>query len=285
MACCKCCKGSARPTPLTPLTRYGVWLVVHTIVAIVLGGGGAALWTAITDIPLDLHAADVNHVMKRFYCVMGVYMFVPKRNCVQDCVMAIAASACALVLLSAPNVPHDRVLLVHLAWLHTIQWWVMVCAVVRASHSSAHDHTITTEEGQQPQAVAPPAAPQVVSGISPESVANLLRQALTLSPDKGCSITAARPAGAGSTTDDCTICKERYKGRDYTIGLHCRHVYHLLCLLPWLLKTNTCPTCRAVAVDVADAADVVEVREETRAPVIDATGDVVLPERSVGAVG
>lgn len=43
---------------------------------------------------------------------------------------------------------------------------------------------------------------------------------------------------------ECAICKEEMKeGRD-VCELPCQHLFHWMCILPWLRKTNTCPCCR-----------------------------------------
>ncbi|XVE76277.1 hypothetical protein DITRI_Ditri12bG0159100 [Diplodiscus trichospermus] len=43
---------------------------------------------------------------------------------------------------------------------------------------------------------------------------------------------------------ECVICKEEMKeGRD-VCKLPCQHLFHWICILPWLKKRNTCPCCR-----------------------------------------
>ncbi|XVE96782.1 hypothetical protein REPUB_Repub02eG0252600 [Reevesia pubescens] len=43
---------------------------------------------------------------------------------------------------------------------------------------------------------------------------------------------------------ECVICKEEMrKGRD-VCKLPCQHLFHRMCILPWLKKRNTCPCCR-----------------------------------------
>lgn len=43
---------------------------------------------------------------------------------------------------------------------------------------------------------------------------------------------------------ECVICKEEMKeGRD-VCELPCDHLFHWMCILPWLMKRNTCPCCR-----------------------------------------
>ncbi|GMP50592.1 hypothetical protein CsSME_00017144 [Camellia sinensis var. sinensis] len=43
---------------------------------------------------------------------------------------------------------------------------------------------------------------------------------------------------------ECVICKEEMsEGRD-VCELPCHHLFHWMCILPWLKKRNTCPCCR-----------------------------------------
>ncbi|KAI3706624.1 hypothetical protein L6452_24499 [Arctium lappa] len=43
---------------------------------------------------------------------------------------------------------------------------------------------------------------------------------------------------------ECVICKEEMRqGRD-VCELPCEHQFHWMCILPWLVKRNTCPCCR-----------------------------------------
>ncbi|XAR69011.1 Ubiquitin--protein ligase [Bertholletia excelsa] len=43
---------------------------------------------------------------------------------------------------------------------------------------------------------------------------------------------------------ECAICREEMReGRD-VCELPCEHLFHWICILPWLRKTNTCPCCR-----------------------------------------
>lgn len=53
------------------------------------------------------------------------------------------------------------------------------------------------------------------------------------------------PSVDGSGADQCcVICKEEMgEGRD-VCELPCKHLFHWLCILPWLKKRNTCPCCR-----------------------------------------
>ncbi|KAK1429362.1 hypothetical protein QVD17_11570 [Tagetes erecta] len=43
---------------------------------------------------------------------------------------------------------------------------------------------------------------------------------------------------------ECAVCKEEMKlGRD-VCELPCEHQFHWMCILPWVVKRNTCPCCR-----------------------------------------
>nr|XP_043625931.1 E3 ubiquitin-protein ligase SGR9, amyloplastic [Erigeron canadensis] len=43
---------------------------------------------------------------------------------------------------------------------------------------------------------------------------------------------------------ECAICKEEMRlGRD-VCELPCEHHFHWMCMLPWVIKRNTCPCCR-----------------------------------------
>ncbi|KAH7866172.1 hypothetical protein Vadar_016709 [Vaccinium darrowii] len=55
---------------------------------------------------------------------------------------------------------------------------------------------------------------------------------------------AALPSVSGVSGKECAICKEEMKeGRD-VCELPCEHLFHWICILPWLKKRNTCPCCR-----------------------------------------
>ncbi|KDP29046.1 hypothetical protein JCGZ_16435 [Jatropha curcas] len=50
--------------------------------------------------------------------------------------------------------------------------------------------------------------------------------------------------GGGDGGGECGICKENMRrGRD-VCELPCKHLFHWMCILPWLTKRNTCPYCR-----------------------------------------
>ena len=43
---------------------------------------------------------------------------------------------------------------------------------------------------------------------------------------------------------DCQVCFEQFKDEDKFYKLPCKHLFHVDCILPWLEKHNTCPSCR-----------------------------------------
>ncbi|XP_047316500.1 E3 ubiquitin-protein ligase SGR9, amyloplastic-like [Impatiens glandulifera] len=54
----------------------------------------------------------------------------------------------------------------------------------------------------------------------------------------------ALPSVAVEGGRECVVCKEEMgKGRD-VCKLPCGHLFHWICILPWLKKRNSCPCCR-----------------------------------------
>ena len=50
----------------------------------------------------------------------------------------------------------------------------------------------------------------------------------------------------------CSICFEEFKLGETTSRLPCGHYYHNICISEWLKLQNSCPTCRAVPIHVAE---------------------------------
>ncbi|KAM3309027.1 hypothetical protein P3S67_010771 [Capsicum chacoense] len=48
------------------------------------------------------------------------------------------------------------------------------------------------------------------------------------------------------THETCPICYDKFKDENEVITTYCSHMFDIRCLLPWLSRNNTCPTCRAV---------------------------------------
>ncbi|XP_078401755.1 E3 ubiquitin-protein ligase RNF149-like [Cetorhinus maximus] len=63
--------------------------------------------------------------------------------------------------------------------------------------------------------------------------------------------------------DGCAVCIEVYKSRDVVRILPCKHVFHRICIDPWLLEHRTCPMCKLDVIKalgfVVDAHENVEV--------------------------
>ncbi|KAJ8403631.1 hypothetical protein AAFF_G00349570 [Aldrovandia affinis] len=47
-----------------------------------------------------------------------------------------------------------------------------------------------------------------------------------------------------SDFDNCAVCIEGYKPNDVVRILPCRHLFHKICVDPWLLDHRTCPMCK-----------------------------------------
>jgi hypothetical protein len=44
----------------------------------------------------------------------------------------------------------------------------------------------------------------------------------------------------------CTICWEDFTVGERVASLLCKHMYHQLCIVPWIQANSTCPICRRV---------------------------------------
>ena len=45
-------------------------------------------------------------------------------------------------------------------------------------------------------------------------------------------------------TSECSICSDRLVDGIMLTRLPCGHIYHTQCIVPWLSRTSSCPTCR-----------------------------------------
>ncbi|KAM8975357.1 E3 ubiquitin-protein ligase RNF149 [Pelodytes ibericus] len=50
--------------------------------------------------------------------------------------------------------------------------------------------------------------------------------------------------GIDIDAENCAVCIENYKIKDVVRILPCNHVFHRLCIDPWLLEHRTCPMCK-----------------------------------------
>ena len=48
----------------------------------------------------------------------------------------------------------------------------------------------------------------------------------------------------GQSKTACSICLDFFSVGDTVRRLPCRHCYHQSCVIPWLSKNSTCPSCR-----------------------------------------
>jgi len=45
--------------------------------------------------------------------------------------------------------------------------------------------------------------------------------------------------------EECQVCFDAFTEEDKVFRLPCKHLFHEGCIMPWLEKHNTCPSCRA----------------------------------------
>ncbi|XP_069613704.1 E3 ubiquitin-protein ligase RNF149 isoform X1 [Ranitomeya imitator] len=50
--------------------------------------------------------------------------------------------------------------------------------------------------------------------------------------------------GIDIEAENCAVCIESYKPKDVVRILPCKHIFHRLCIDPWLLEHRTCPMCK-----------------------------------------
>jgi len=48
-----------------------------------------------------------------------------------------------------------------------------------------------------------------------------------------------------TSKEDCQVCFDHFQDEDTLYKLPCKHMFHEACIMPWLEKHNTCPSCRA----------------------------------------
>ncbi|XP_042190519.1 E3 ubiquitin-protein ligase RNF149 [Callorhinchus milii] len=71
--------------------------------------------------------------------------------------------------------------------------------------------------------------------------------------------------------DGCAVCIEVYRSRDVVRILPCKHVFHRICIDPWLLEHQTCPMCKLDVIKalgfLVDAHEDIEIVIPESAPV------------------
>ncbi|EEH59749.1 WD40 repeat-containing protein [Micromonas pusilla CCMP1545] len=88
------------------------------------------------------------------------------------------------------------------------------------------------------------ALPRIDKAVLVSGVANVERYRGEIQVVRGAS---------GALQTLCIVCHEWIElkcvgggdGRDLAMPLPCGHIFHRSCILPWLLNSTTCPTCRA----------------------------------------
>ncbi|KAM4797222.1 E3 ubiquitin-protein ligase RNF149 [Rhinophrynus dorsalis] len=50
--------------------------------------------------------------------------------------------------------------------------------------------------------------------------------------------------GIDIEAENCPVCIENYKPKDLVRILPCKHIFHRLCIDPWLIEHRTCPMCK-----------------------------------------
>lgn len=50
--------------------------------------------------------------------------------------------------------------------------------------------------------------------------------------------------GIDVETENCAVCIENFKVKDVIRILPCKHIFHRICIDPWLLDHRTCPMCK-----------------------------------------
>ncbi|XP_069060514.1 E3 ubiquitin-protein ligase RNF149 isoform X2 [Pleurodeles waltl] len=79
--------------------------------------------------------------------------------------------------------------------------------------------------------------------------------------------------GVDVDAENCAVCIENYKPKDVVRILPCKHIFHRVCIDPWLLEHRTCPMCK---LDVIKALGFWVDAEDTL--------DIAVPDSMAGSV-
>jgi hypothetical protein len=125
-------------------------------------------------------------------------------------------------------------------------------AIVVQSAARAAEWPLTMVDGGGDIGAGAPALPPCVM-MSAADGAALRRLAAVAREAGGCvRVSLSRSTAAAA---ECPICCEPFAVGDALVRLPCVHVFHDGCIVPWLLRRNTCPCCRlALPLDEAAAA-------------------------------
>ncbi|XP_029794358.1 E3 ubiquitin-protein ligase RNF149 [Suricata suricatta] len=80
--------------------------------------------------------------------------------------------------------------------------------------------------------------------------------------------------GGDIDAENCAVCIENFKVKDVIRILPCKHIFHRICIDPWLLDHRTCPMCKLDVIKALGYWGEVEDVQETPAP--EATAGSVL---------
>ncbi|XP_059972831.1 E3 ubiquitin-protein ligase RNF149 isoform X2 [Mesoplodon densirostris] len=72
--------------------------------------------------------------------------------------------------------------------------------------------------------------------------------------------------GIDVDAESCAVCIENFKGKDVIRILPCKHIFHRICIDPWLLDHRTCPMCKLDVIKALGYWGELEDTQETHAP-------------------
>ncbi|MBW02870.1 E3 ubiquitin-protein ligase-like protein, partial [Eschrichtius robustus] len=72
--------------------------------------------------------------------------------------------------------------------------------------------------------------------------------------------------GIDVDAESCAVCIENFKGKDVIRILPCKHIFHRICIDPWLLDHRTCPMCKLDVIKALGYWGELEDVQETPAP-------------------
>ncbi|TKC34455.1 hypothetical protein EI555_005996 [Monodon monoceros] len=72
--------------------------------------------------------------------------------------------------------------------------------------------------------------------------------------------------GIDVDAESCAVCIENFRGKDVIRILPCKHIFHRICIDPWLLDHRTCPMCKLDVIKALGYWGELEDVQETPAP-------------------
>ncbi|CAH9098916.1 unnamed protein product [Cuscuta epithymum] len=68
-----------------------------------------------------------------------------------------------------------------------------------------------------------------------------------------------------SSDDSCSICLETFSESDPSTATHCKHGFHLQCILEWCQRSSNCPMCwQTIKMEDSESQDLLEAVEHER---------------------